>query len=47
MKMTDDWPNRGKGAQPTQVVNRDAELKTTKADMPQVPPRKPDWEEKK
>jgi len=43
--MTEDWPNRGKGAQAS-VVNRDAELKYTKQPMPQVPPRKPDWEKK-
>ncbi len=44
--MTEDWPNRPKIMQPP-TVNRDAELKTTRANMPQVPPRKPDWEKKK
>ena len=45
--MTKDWPNRGKGAQPTSIVNRDKELKYQKIKMRVAYPRKPDWEDKK
>ncbi len=40
-----DWPNRGKGAQTSNVVNRDAEFKTTKANIVEKP--RTDWEKKR
>ena len=39
-----DWPNRGKGAQAANIVNKDAEFKTTKASIIEKP--RTDWEKK-
>jgi hypothetical protein len=41
----EDWPNRGKGAQPVTIKNLDGELKTTRSEI-RPKSRSPDWERK-